>query len=155
MSAGAARIRVTFTIDADGLLQVSAKEQGTGIEASIDVKPAYGLSDEQIAAMLQDSFATAQEDMQARALVEAKVEAERMLDATRTALKADSALLAAQEHAAIDALMQALEAMRQGSDAAAIDAATEALAKGTEEFAALRMNQSIAKALSGQSIENL
>ena len=155
MSAGAARIRVTFTIDADGLLQVSAKEQGTGIEASIDVKPAYGLSDEQIAAMLKDSFATAQEDMQARALVEAKVEAERMLDATRTALKADSALLAAQEHAAIDALMQALEAMRQGSDAAAIDAATEALAKGTEEFAALRMNQSIAKALSGQSIENL
>jgi molecular chaperone HscA len=155
MSAGAARIRVTFTIDADGLLQVSAKEQGTGIEASIDVKPAYGLSDEQIAAMLKDSFATAQEDMQARALVEAKVEAERMLDATRTALKADSALLAAPEHAAIDALMQALEAMRQGSDAAAIDAATEALAKGTEEFAALRMNQSIAKALSGQSIENL
>jgi molecular chaperone HscA len=155
MSAGAARIRVTFTIDADGLLQVSAKEQGTGIEASIDVKPAYGLSDEQIATMLKDSFATAQEDMQARALVEAKVEAERMLDATRTALKADSALLAAQERAAIDALMQALEAMRQGSDAAAIDAATEALAKGTEEFAALRMNQSIAKALSGQSIENL
>jgi molecular chaperone HscA len=155
MSAGAARIRVSFTIDADGLLQVSAKEQGTGIEASIDVKPAYGLSDEQIATMLKDSFATAQEDMQARALVEAKVEAERMLDATRTALKADSALLAAQERAAIEALMQALEAMRQGSDAAAIDAATEALAKGTEEFAALRMNQSIAKALSGQSIENL
>lgn len=155
MAAGAARIRVTFTIDADGLLQVSAKEQGTGIEASIDVKPAYGLSDEQIAAMLQDSFATAQEDMQARALVEAKVEAERMLDATRTALKADGALLAAQERAAIDDLMQALEAMRQGSDAAAVDAATEALAKGTEEFAALRMNQSIAKALSGQSIENL
>ncbi|MDV7400705.1 Hsp70 family protein, partial [Arthrospira platensis SPKY1] len=87
MVAGAARIRVTFTIDADGLLQVSAKEQGTGVEASIDVKPAYGLSDEQIAAMLQDSFATAQEDMQARALVEAKVEAERMLDATHTALK--------------------------------------------------------------------
>lgn len=155
MAAGAARIRVTFTIDADGLLQVSAKEQGTGIEASIDVKPAYGLSDEQIAAMLQDSFATAQEDMQARALVEAKVEAERMLDANHTALKADAALLSASERAEIDALLAALESTRQGHDAAAIDAATEALAKGTEGFAALRMNQSIAKALSGQSIEQL
>jgi molecular chaperone HscA len=119
------------------------------------VKPAYGLSDEQIAAMLQDSFATAQEDMQARALVEAKVEAERMLDATHTALKADGALLEAAERDEIDGLLQALETTRQGSDAAAIDAATEALAKGTEGFAALRMNQSIAKALSGQSIEQL
>ncbi|MBS3998333.1 MAG: Fe-S protein assembly chaperone HscA, partial [Hydrogenophaga sp.] len=86
MAAGAARIRVSFTVDADGLLSVTAKEQGSGVEARVDVKPAYGLSDEQIAAMLQDSFATAQQDMQARALVEARVDADRMVAATRSAL---------------------------------------------------------------------
>lgn len=155
MAAGAARIRVTFTVDADGLLTVSAREQGTGVEARIDVKPSYGLSDEQIAAMLQDSFATAQEDMQARALVEARVEAERMLDATRSALAADGDLLDAQERTAVDALMQALEAARNLTDAAAVEAATEALAKGTEPFAAMRMNRSIAQALAGRNVENL
>lgn len=155
MAAGAARIRVTFTVDADGLLTVTAREQGTGVEARIDVKPSYGLSDEQIAAMLQDSFATAQEDMQARALVEARVEAERMLDATRSALAADGDLLDAQERAAVDALMQALEAARNLTDAAAVEAATEALAKGTEPFAAMRMNRSIAQALAGRNVENL
>ena len=155
MAAGAARIRVTFTVDADGLLTVSAREQGTGVEARIDVKPSYGLSDEQIAAMLQDSFATAQQDMQARALVEARVEAERMLDATRSALAADGDLLSAEDRTAIDALMQDLAAARQLTDAASIEAATEALAKGTEPFAALRMNRSIAQALAGQNVENL
>ena len=155
MAAGAARIRVTFTVDADGLLTVTAREQGTGVEARIDVKPSYGLSDEQIAAMLQDSFATAQEDMQARALVEARVEAERMLDATRSALAADGDLLDAQERAAVDELMQALEAARNLTDAAAVEAATEALAKGTEPFAAMRMNRSIAQALAGRNVENL
>lgn len=155
MAAGAARIRVTFTVDADGLLTVSAREQGTGVEARIDVKPSYGLSDEQIAAMLQDSFATAQEDMQARALVEARVEAERMLDATRSALAADGDLLDAQERTAVDALMQALEAARNLTDAAAVEAATLALAKGTEPFAAMRMNRSIAQALAGRNVENL
>ncbi|GAB3188433.1 Fe-S protein assembly chaperone HscA [Hydrogenophaga aquatica] len=155
MAAGAARIRVTFTVDADGLLTVTAREQGTGVEARIDVKPSYGLSDEQIAAMLQDSFATAQQDMQARALVEARVEAERMLDATRSALAADGDLLNAQERAAVDELMQALEAARNLTDAAAVEAATEALAKGTEPFAAMRMNRSIAQALAGRNVENL
>jgi len=155
MAAGAARIRVTFTVDADGLLTVTAREQGTGVEARIDVKPSYGLSDEQIAAMLQDSFATAQEDMQARALVEARVEAERMLDATRSALAADGDLLDAQERAAVDELMRALEAARNLTDAAAVEAATEALAKGTEPFAAMRMNRSIAQALAGRNVENL
>lgn len=155
MAAGAARIRVTFTVDADGLLTVTAREQCTGVEARIDVKPSYGLSDEQIAAMLQDSFATAQEDMQARALVEARVEAERMLDATRSALAADGDLLDAQERAAVDELMQALEAARNLTDAAAVEAATEALAKGTEPFAAMRMNRSIAQALAGRNVENL
>lgn len=155
MSAGAARIRVAFTVDADGLLTVSAREQSTGIEAKIDVKPSYGLSDDQIAAMLQDSFATAQQDMAARALVEARVEAERMLDATRTALNADGDLLDGDAREAINRLMSDLETVRQTDDAAAIEHTTEALAKGTEPFAALRMNRSIARALAGQNVENL
>lgn len=154
MAAGAARIRVTFTVDADGLLSVSAKEQTSGVEASIQVKPSYGLGDDQIARMLQESFATAQQDMQARALAEARVEADRMLLATRSALAADADLLSPQERAAMDALMQTLASLRTSSeDAKAIDAATEALAKGTEAFAALRMNRGIQKALSGKNIE--
>jgi molecular chaperone HscA len=156
MAAGAARIRVTFTVDADGLLQVSAKEQLSGVEASIDVKPSYGLSDEQIATMLQDSFATAQEDMQARALVEARVDADRMLLATRSALQADGHLLSPQERAAIDQLMGALQdAIATETNAKALEEQTLALAKGTEAFAAERMNQSIQKALAGQSIQNV
>jgi molecular chaperone HscA len=153
MAAGAARIRVTFTIDADGLLNVAAHEQVSGVEASIDVKPSYGLGDDQIAKMLQESFSTAQQDMQARALVEARVDAERMLMATRSALSADGDLLGADEHATIAALMAALESLHTTSqDAAAIDAATEALAKGTEPFAALRMNRGIQQALAGKNI---
>lgn len=156
MAAGAARIRVTFTIDADGLLHVGAREQVSGVEASIDVKPSYGLGDDQIAKMLQESFSTAQQDMQARALVEARVEAERMLMATRTALAADGDLLGVQERAAIDALMADLESLRTASsDAATIDAASEALAKGTEAFAALRMNRGIQQALAGKNIANV
>ncbi len=156
MAAGAARIRVTFTVDADGLLQVSAKEQTSGVEARIDVKPSYGLSDEQIASMLQDSFATAQEDMQARALVEARVDADRMLLATRSALSADGDLLNEQERLAIDRLMESLErAMASETSAKALEEQTQTLAKGTEAFAALRMNQSIQKALAGQNIQSL
>jgi len=155
MAAGAARIRVTFTIDADGLLTVGAKEQGSGVEAQIVVKPSYGLSDEQIATMLQDSFSTAQQDMAARALVEARVEAERMLDATRSALAADGDLLEPDMRADIDRLLAETDAVRASSnDAAEIETATEALAKGTEAFAALRMNRSIAQALAGQKVEN-
>ena len=153
MAAGAARIRVTFAVDADGLLNVSAREQTSGVQASIDVKPSYGLSDEQIARMLQDSFATAQQDMQARALVEARVDAERLLLATRGALDADGGLLAPPERAAIDALMQALqETLRGGQDAAAIEAASAALAKGSEAFAARRMNRGIRAALAGKHV---
>lgn len=155
MPAGAARIRVTFTIDADGLLTVGAKEQGSGVEAQIVVKPSYGLSDDQIAAMLQDSFATAQQDMAARALVEARVDAERMLDATRSALAADADLLEPGQRAEIDRLLGEADAIRTSSaDAATIEAATEALAKGTEAFAAMRMNRGIARALSGKNVEN-
>lgn len=156
MAAGAARIRVTFTVDADGLLSVSAKEQGSGVETGIVVKPSYGLTDEQIATMLQESFTTAEADIKARALAEARLDADRMLLATQSALDADGHLLSDAERAAIDALMQALKRTAADSgDAAVIEAATEALAKGTEAFAAERMNHSIHKALAGQSVENL
>lgn len=155
MAAGAARIRVTFTVDADGLLSVSAKEQTSGVEASVAVKPSYGLSDDQIATMLQDSFSTAQQDMQSRALIEARVDAERMLLATRSALEADGALLGAEERATIDRLMAELDAARSLQDAAAVEAATKALADGTEAFAAQRMNQGIAKALAGRKLESI
>jgi len=155
MSAGAARIRVTFTVDADGLLSVAAKEQGSGVEASVTVKPSYGLSDDQIATMLQESFSTAQEDMQARALVEARVDADRMLMATQSALEVDGALLSADERSRIDTLMQSLRDARSSSDAAVVEAATKALAEGTEAFAAQRMNHGIARALSGRQIESL
>ncbi len=152
MAAGAARIRVTFTVDADGLLSVSAVEQGSGVQAEIDVKPSYGLGDDQIARMLQDSFSTAEADMRARALVESRVDADRMLLATQSALRADGDLLAAVERDAVDALMAALRATVASDDAAEIEASTQALAKGTEAFAALRMNRGIHKALAGKNI---
>jgi len=156
MAAGAARIRVTFTVDADGLLSVGAKELGSGVEAHIDVKPSYGLSDAQIAAMLQDSFSTAEADMKARALVEARVDAERMLLATQSALDADGQLLSAEERAAIESLMASLVLFASASeDAKAIEEATTALAKGTEAFAAERMNHGIQKALAGRNVENI
>ncbi|MBA2963235.1 MULTISPECIES: Fe-S protein assembly chaperone HscA [Ramlibacter] len=156
MAAGAARIRVTFTVDADGLLSVNAREQGSGVEARIDVKPSYGLSDDQIASMLQESFSTAQQDIQARALAEARLEADRMLLATHSALDADGQLLDADERQTIDGLMAVLrERAAEAQDAAAIEAATEALAKGTEDFAARRMNQSIRQALAGRNVETL
>ena len=154
MAAGAARIRVTFTVDADGLLSVSAKEQGSGVEASVTVKPSYGLSDDQIATMLQESFSTAQQDMQARALVEARVDADRMLLATQSALDADGDLLSGDERVAIDALMAGLRSAVSATDAAVVEAATKALADGTEAFAAQRMNQGIARALSGRKVES-
>ncbi|OJX29767.1 MAG: Fe-S protein assembly chaperone HscA [Burkholderiales bacterium 68-12] len=155
MAAGAARIRVTFTIDADGLLSVSAREQASGVEAHIDVKPSYGLTDEQIARMLQESFATAAQDIQARALVEARVEAERMLLATQSALDADGDLLGEDERTHIAALMQALRLQMTAADAVALEAATQTLAKGTEAFAAERMNRGIRQALAGQNVQNL
>jgi molecular chaperone HscA len=155
MAAGAARIRVTFTVDADGLLSVSAKEQGSGVEASVTVKPSYGLSDDQIATMLQESFSTAQQDMQARALVEARVDAERMLLATQGALDADGDLLTEDERAAINASMAKLREAATATDAATIEAATKALANDTEAFAAQRMNAGIARALSGRKVESL
>jgi molecular chaperone HscA len=156
MAAGAARIRVTFMVDADGLLSVSAKEQGSGVEAKIDVKPSYGLSDDQIATMLRDSFTTAEADMKARALAEARVDADRMLLATQSALDADGQLLHPAERSVIDGLMQALRIVLADSlDAKEIENATTALAKGTENFAAERMNHSIQKALAGRTVESI
>lgn len=155
MVAGAARIRVTFQVDADGLLSVSAREQTSGVEASVVVKPSYGLSDEEIAAMLKDGFANAEADLHARKLREARVEAERLALATRAALTADGALLAADERATVEALVTAAEAAARGEDVAAIEAATEALTHGTEGFAAARMNEGIRQALAGKSLEDL
>jgi molecular chaperone HscA len=155
MAAGAARIRVTFTVDADGLLSVSAKEQGSGVQAHIDVKPSYGLSDEDIARMLQESFSTATQDMAARALAEARVDADRMLLATHSALHQDADLLSAEERTLIDQLMAAVVHAREHADAVGIEAANQALAKGTENFAAQRMNRGIQKALAGKNIESV
>ena len=155
MVAGAARIRVTFTVDADGLLKVDAKEQISGVETSIDVKPSYGLSDDEIARMLQDSFGTAAEDMAARALAEARLEADRMVLATRSAIAADGELLSSEERTKISVLIEAAIASKSFEDAAKVEAATKALADGTEAFAAERMNAGIARALSGKTIEAL
>ena len=155
MVAGAARIRVTFTVDADGLLSVSAREMISGVEAAIQVKPSYGLSDNAIADMLKDGFASAEGDMQARKLREARVDAERMILATRSALAADADLLGADESAAIGTLLNALAATAQGEDADAMDAAVEALANGTENFAAERMNRGIQRALTGRSVDQI
>ena len=155
MVAGAARIRVTFTVDADGLLQVSAREQNSGVEAHIDVKPSYGLSDDQIATMLQDSFSTAQGDMRERALREARLDAQRLVLAIRSAMQADADLLAPAELAAIEAAISVLQASAQGEDPATIEADSKTLAQATEAFAAQRMNRGIAKALSGRNIATL
>jgi molecular chaperone HscA len=155
MAAGAARIRVTFQVDADGLLSVSARELGSGVEASIVVKPSYGLADDQIARMLQEGFAHADTDMAARRLAEARVEAERMVLATASALGADGELLEAGERSAIEELMQAVRSAATSEDASAIDAAVQALARGTEGFAAARMNRSIRAALAGRKVEEV
>ena len=155
MAAGAARIRVTFTVDADGMLNVSAHEQVSGVQADINVKPSYGLSDSQIAQMLQDSFSTAEQDIRTRAIVEAQVDADRLLLAIQSALDTDADLLDTHERADIDTAMQALADGRSGTDAATIEALSKALAQATESFAALRMNKGISQALEGKNIETL
>ena len=155
MVAGAARVRVTFQVDADGLLNVTAREEVSGVEAAVSVKPSYGLADDEITRMLSESFSTAEADMHERALREARVEAERLLLATRAALAVDGDLLSAGEHERIEALMARLETLREGADAHAIDSAVEALAQATEAFAAERMNRSIRKVLSGRRIEEV
>jgi molecular chaperone HscA len=155
MVAGAARIRVSFDVDADGLLSVSAREQTTGVEASIGVKPSYGLTDAEIARMLQDSFAHAADDAAARALAEKRVEGERIVAATEAALAADAALLDAHERARIDVALADVRRCLEGGDRAALSAAVEALNAATEGFAAKRMDRSVARALTGRRVDAL
>jgi molecular chaperone HscA len=153
MTAGAARIRVTFEVDADGLLSVSAREQTAGVEAAVTVKPSYGLSDDEIARMLQDSFAHAEDDMKARALAEVQVEADQIVAATRHAIMADGDLLSADERGAIEAAIDAVAARRQSDDHLALRAAVEALNRATGEFAGRRMDRSVSAALAGKRID--
>jgi molecular chaperone HscA len=155
MVAGAARIRVTFQVDADGLLSVSAKEQTSGVAAQVDVKPSYGLADGDITRMLQESFSSAEEDKAARALREERLEAERLLEALRSAMAADRDLLSDAEQAQIHAGMSELSRIKQSDDHHAIAAAVKALSQATDEFAARRMDKSVAAALTGKSISAL
>ncbi|MBM6703543.1 Fe-S protein assembly chaperone HscA [Sutterella massiliensis] len=154
MAAGAARIRVTFEVDADGLLRVSARELTTGVESVVTVKPSYGLSDEDIIRMLRDGNASAEADMHARELREQQVEARRLLESTRSALAADGDLLSADERAEIDRLADALAELAATDRTDAIKAGIEALTKGTELFAERRMDRSIREALSGLSVDD-
>jgi molecular chaperone HscA len=155
MVAGAARIRVTFQIDADGLLSVSAREMSSGVEASITVKPSYGLTDEDITGMLQDSMEHAGEDLNARNLREQKVEARRAIEAADAALAQDADLLSSEEKAAIDALIANLRLLAEGEDTRAIKAGIDAVNNGTQEFAARRMDQGIRRVLTGKKMDTL
>ncbi|MCX7139917.1 MAG: Fe-S protein assembly chaperone HscA, partial [Proteobacteria bacterium] len=155
MVAGAARIRVTFQVDADGLLSVSAREATTGVESSIVVKPSYGLSDGQIAQMLQDSVAHSGEDAQARALNEQRVEARRMFEAVTAAIDADADLLKEDELEAIRRALDEMNAASQGDDRRALMTALERVNKITEPFASRRMDRSIHRALSGKKLEDM
>ncbi|SDG90151.1 Fe-S protein assembly chaperone HscA [Janthinobacterium sp. YR213] len=160
MVAGAARIRITYQVDADGLLSVSARELRSGVEASISVKPAYGLGDDDIARMLQDSYTSADVDMVARALREEQVEAERILLATQSALDEDGGLLDDAERVTVDGLMNKVRDAIAQSQSGAIDhqalkLAIEALADGTEDFASRRMDRSVRTALTGKSLDQV
>jgi molecular chaperone HscA len=155
MPAGAARIRVTFQVDADGLLSVSARESSSGVEASVAVKPSYGLQDADIERMLRDSFEHAREDVHARALAEARVEGERLLQATRSALDADKGLLSHEELEVIEGAMKQLGERLAGSEHRAIKQAAEALGRATDDFAARRMDEGIRRALAGKRIGSL
>ncbi|MBE0599697.1 MAG: Fe-S protein assembly chaperone HscA [Burkholderiaceae bacterium] len=155
MGAGAARIRVTFQVDADGLLSVTATELSSGVAASVAVKPSYGLSDEEIGTMLQSAHDAAGSDAQARSLREQQVEAQRLLEATRGALIEDGAILGSEERVRIDQLLAKLAQAGGGGDAQAIRQAISALSIGTEGFAALRMDRAVARALSGHDINEI
>ncbi|MDP2824916.1 MAG: Fe-S protein assembly chaperone HscA [Sulfuritalea sp.] len=155
MVAGAARIRVTFQVDADGLLSVTAREQTSGREARIEVKPSYGLSDDEIAGMLKDSFSHASDDAFRRALREAQVESQRLIEATQSALADAADLLSTLERAHIDASVTKLRTVMIGDDRRAIDQAMQALSAATDEFAARRMNQSVQRALSGRNVDQI
>jgi molecular chaperone HscA len=155
MTAGAARVRVSFQVDADGLLSVTATEKTTGAEASVAVKPSYGLADADVERMLRASFEHAREDMHARALAEQRVDGRRLIEATRSALGVDAALLSPEEGAAIEKAMLDLEKLLPGTDHRVIKQAVEALNHATEDFAARRMDEGIKRALAGRKIGSL
>jgi molecular chaperone HscA len=155
MAAGAARIRVTFQVDADGLLAVAAREATSGVEASVAVKPSYGLTDEQVTRMLRDSFEHADEDVHLRALKEQQVEGERMLAATQAALAQDRDLVPPEELPAIEAAMAALRGVLAGKDHRAIKTAIERVNRATEPLAGRRMDRSIRRALAGKSVADI
>lgn len=155
LPAGGAHIRVTFQVDADGLLSVTAMEKSTGVEASIQVKPSYGLSDAEIASMIHDSMSYAAQDVQARMLAEQKVEAARVLESLTGALAADAALLSAAERQVIDEAAAHLRVAAESNDADAIEQAIKNVDKQTQEFAARRMDQSVRSALKGHSVDEV
>ncbi|MEZ9131361.1 Fe-S protein assembly chaperone HscA [Vibrio breoganii] len=156
MAAGAAHIRVTYQVDADGLLSVTAMEKSTGIQAEIQVKPSYGLSDNEVANMLKDSMTFAKEDMQARALAEQRVEADRVIEGLIAALQVDGdELLSEQERTALLKVIEDLIALRNGDDADAIEDGIKLTDKASQDFASRRMDKSIRQALSGQSVDDI
>ena len=155
LPAGGAHIRVTFQVDADGLLSVTAMEKSTGVEASIQVKPSYGLTDGEIANMIKDSMSYAEQDIQARMLAEQKVEAARVLESLESALAADAALLSAAERQVIDAAAEQVRTAAAGEDADAIKEAIKNIDTQTQEVAARRMDQSVRAALKGQSVDEV
>ena len=153
MTAGAARIRVTFQIDADGLLSVSAREQATGVESSVTVKPSYGLTDNEIERMLRESIVHAREDDTVRKLREQQVDADRLMEAVRAALAVDGALLNAAERDEIEHGLNELQAARAGNDDVRIKQAIKALDQATQTFAQRRMDENIRKALAGHKLD--
>jgi molecular chaperone HscA len=155
MTAGAAHIRVTFKVDADGLLSVSAMEKSTGVESSIEVKPSFGLDDSKISQMIKDSMSNAAEDMQARMLKEQQVEAARVVESVQAALHSDSHLLNSEEIATIEAMIKTLAQVSQGVDIKAIESALDKINTGTDVFAERRMDSSISQALAGQAVDKI
>lgn len=155
MAAGGAHIRVTFQVDADGLLSVSAMEKSTGVEASIQVKPSYGLTDNEISSMIKDSMSNAQDDLNARRLAEQKVEAARVLESLTSALAQDANLLTPTEESEIDNAVNELIKAVEGTDPAVIENAIKQLDKQSQDFAARRMDSSIRQALSGHSVDEI
>jgi molecular chaperone HscA len=155
MAAGAARIRVTFQVDADGLLSVSAREQTLGIEAHVVVKPSYGLTEDEITNMLKSSFGSAEADKKARMLAEARVNAGAIISAVTLALAADSNLISEEDKQAIETEIHQLQSMSQTEDAVAINKAVDSLNHATEAFAAARMNASVSRALSGKNLDSI
>jgi molecular chaperone HscA len=155
MVAGATRVRVSFQVDADGLLSVSAREVTSGVEAAVSVRPSYGLSDDEVARMLADSIDHARDDQRIRAVRELQVDGRRLIETTRAALTADADLLDAAERARIDAALEALSAVLDTDDVDALTNATAGLTRATEEFAARRMNRSIRSALAGSRIDDV